>query len=302
MHSDPTTPVPLYYNPAAGSSEVMLEALRGDPRIEPMPVCPKEMVKEIRRAVEHRQKRVLVSGGDGTIALVAAILAGKNTELAVIPGGTLNHFARRTGIPIEPAEAVHLALTGKAQPVDVGYVNDTLFINTSSVGAYPTFVKSRKHLEHRMHYYPASIIAGLRRLWRFRSVKIKLAGRVLRTPLVFIGVGERELRIPVFGQMKEAGQRGLHLLAVDCDSRLKVLLLVIKSVFWGIDPMQNEMVLENLLVDRVELNFHRHRKRIHVALDGELHRLHNPLCYRLARGEIMVAMPPQNKHLKKEEI
>ncbi len=302
MHNALPAPLSLYYNPDAGSWGKMLEALGNDPRIEPQPVCPEEMASEIRRAVEQGVKRVLVSGGDGTIAMAAAILAGKTTELAIIPGGTLNHFAQRTGIPIEPLEALHLALYGKAQPVDVGYVNDSLFINTSSVGAYPTFVKSRKHLEHRMHYYPASIIAGLRRLWRFRSIRIKLAGRMLRTPLVFIGVGERELRMPAFGGIKQAGKAGLHLLAVDCDSKVKVLLLVIQSIFWGIDPMHNEMVLENQLVDRVELNFHQGRKRIHVALDGELHWLHTPLIYRLARGELMVAVPQKNKHIIKEEI
>ncbi len=302
MQSDLTFPIPLYYNPDAGSWEKRLETIGTDPRIEPQPVCTQGMVEEIKQAVQQGVKRVLVSGGDGTIALAAAALAGKATELAVIPAGTLNHFAQRTGIPIPTVEAVHLALHGTARPVDVGYANDSLFINTSSVGAYPIFVRSRNHLEHRMHYFPASIIAGLRRLWRFRSIRIKLADRILRTPLVFIGVGERELRMPAFGQTKQAGQDGLHLLAVNCDSKFKVLLLVIKSFFWGIDPMHNEMVLENQLVERVELNFHQRHKGIHVALDGELHWLHTPLTYRLAKGEIMVVMPQLNKHLIKEEI
>ena len=290
MHSLPS-PVPLYYNPKSGSWEKMLESIKTDTRIELHPVSPGEMVERIKAAVHEQVKRVLVSGGDGTIALAATQLAGTATELAVIPSGTLNHFAQRTGIPTEAEEALEIALNGRAHPVDVGYVNDSLFINTSSVGAYPTFVRSREYLENRMHYIPASIIAGMRRFVRFRPIRITMGGRELRSPLVFVGVGERELKLPSIGQVKRGGQAGLHLLAVDCDSRFQIFMLVIRSFFWGVDPMTKEMVLQNQLVDSIALNFRHRRKKVHVALDGELNWLESPLQYRLAPGEIMVAMP-----------
>ncbi len=286
MHSS-SPALPLYYNPGSGSSQKMLESIQDDRRIELEPVSPLEMVERISKAVEKGAKRILVSGGDGTVAMAASQLAGTATELAVIPSGTLNHFAQRTGIPLQAEEALDLALTGKVQPVDVGYVNDVLFINTSSVGAYPSFVRSREYLENRMHYLPASIIAGMRRFIEFRSIWVNLAGKELRTPLVFIGIGERELGLPAIGQVKNGGQAGLHLLAVECDSRFQVILLVIKSFIGGIDPMSKEIVLQNQLVDHIEMNFH-HRKKVHVALDGELILLQTPLNYRLARGEILV--------------
>ncbi|MGW8193309.1 MAG: diacylglycerol/lipid kinase family protein, partial [Desulforhopalus sp.] len=238
-------PVPVYYNPDAGSSEKVLQAIGSDARIRLEPVSPVLMKKTILGAVEQGAKRILISGGDGTIAIAASCLAGKDIELAVIPSGTLNHFAQRTGIPVEAEEAINVALHGKAQPVDVGYVNDALFINTSSVGAYPVFVRSRNYLENRMHYVSASIIAGLRRLVKFRPVRVQLEGRKLRTPLVFIGVGERDLRLPAPGRAKNDGTRGLHLLAVNCDNMIKIFTLVTKSFFWGIDPMQNEASVEN---------------------------------------------------------
>ena len=54
-------------------------------------------------------KRLLVAGGDGTIATAAATLVDTPAELAVLPGGTLNHFARDLGISTVAAEAVELA-------------------------------------------------------------------------------------------------------------------------------------------------------------------------------------------------
>lgn len=287
-------PVPLYYNPEAGSSETTLEKIRYDARIRMVAVLPEKMELLIKEAVLQGVKRVLVSGGDGTIALVSSILAGKNTELAIIPGGTLNHFAQRIGIPIDAAEALDVALHCSAHPVDVGYVNDMLFVNTSSVGAYSVFVRSRKYLQNRMHYLPASIIAGFRRLLKFRRIRVNLGGKQLKTPLVFIGVGERELSFPTLGLTKLEGRKGLHLIAVDCKSSLEAFILVVKSLLFGIDPLQKQRQIENQLVDTIELGFYRSKsrmRRISVALDGELVRLQTPLKYRFAPGKIMVAMP-----------
>lgn len=284
-------PVPLYFNPDSGSSDQTLEKIQNDGRIKMEAVSPEKMAEVIKMAVLQKTKRVLVSGGDGTIALAASQLAGKTTELGVIPGGTLNHFAQRVGIPNDSAEALDVALHGKAQPVDVGYVNDLLFINTSSVGAYPVFVRSRNYLQNRMHYFPASIIAGFRRLLKFRRVRVNLAGKELKTPLVFIGVGERELGFPALGQVKEQGRKGLHLVAVDCGNAFEAFILIMKSLFLGVDPWQKERRIETRLIDSIELNFRRQRSRINVALDGELVLLRAPLRYRFAPAEIMVAVP-----------
>ena len=105
---------------------------------------------------------MVVAGGDGTLASAAAVLAGTGTALAVLPGGTLNHFARDHGIPTELDEALELATAGREAEVDVGYVNDLLFLNTSSVGAYVQFVELRDRLERHLGYRTASILAGLR--------------------------------------------------------------------------------------------------------------------------------------------
>ncbi|GAB6194104.1 diacylglycerol kinase family protein [Desulfocastanea catecholica] len=276
-----------------------MEKIQNDGRIKTEAVSPEKMAEVIKMAVQQKTKRVLVSGGDGTIALVASQLAGKTTELAVIPSGTLNHFAQRVGIPNDPAEALDVALHGQARPVDVAYVNELLFINTSSVGAYPVFVRSRNYLQNRMHYFPASIIAGFGRLLKFRRVLVNFAGKELKTPLVFIGVGERELGFPALGQVKEQGRQGLHLVAVDCGTTFEAFILIMKSLFLGEDPWQKERRIETQVTDTIELNFRRQRSRINVALDGELVLLRAPLRYRFAPGEIMVAVPGEENNRRK---
>ncbi len=270
-----------------------MEEIGDDVRIRMKPVTPEEMREILKKAVQHKTKRVLISGGDGTIALAVSQCIGTTTELAVIPGGTLNHFAQRVGLPKNTPEALDVALHCSARPIDVGYVNDSLFINTSSVGAYPVFVRKRKYLQNRMHYYPASIIAGFRSLLKFRSVRVSLAGRQLRTPLVFIGVGERIIGLPAFGELKEQGQKGLHLIAVDCKNAFEAFILVLNSLVFGVNPLKKERRIENQLIDTsIELRFSRRRKgKITVALDGELVLLRAPLRYRFAPEKILVASP-----------
>jgi len=283
--------LPLFYNPESGTSSESLHAILDDNRIAAQPVAPQNMAEEIQRSVEKGAKRILVSGGDGTIALAAAEVAGTTTVLGVIPSGTLNHFAQRVGIPTETRDALEVALTGKARGVDVGYVNDTLFINTSSVGAYPLFVKNREKLESRMSYFTASLVAGFRRMLRFRKVRVTLLGNELHTPLVFVGVAERQLQVPYLGQVKKDGQRKLHLIAVDSMNKIEIVQLLLRVFLFGADPLQKQMALQNELVDEVSLRFRKKKRRIHVAVDGELIWLHGPLQYRFAQDELRVALP-----------
>ena len=71
---------------------------------------------------EHRHP-VVAGGGDGTVSAVAGKLAGTDTALGVLPMGTLNHFAKDAGIPLNLAAAVRNLFTGQVTRVDVGEVN-----------------------------------------------------------------------------------------------------------------------------------------------------------------------------------
>lgn len=283
--------VPLFFNPDSGSADAIVSELQRDDRLQCRAVRPRNLAAQIDAAVADGSKRILVSGGDGTLALAASRLAGKNTILGIIPAGTLNHFAQRLGIPRQLEDFVEVALNGKAMPIDVGYVNDRLFINTSSVGAYTVFVRNRNHLQKRLPYFFASIIAGSRRLIKFRKIRVMLHGEELHTPLVFVGVMERQLQLPSIGQKKEGGKRSLHLIAVESGNRTELALLVFKSLFFGIDPLSRGSTLQNQLVEEITLRYRHESRRVRVALDGELIWLRAPLHYRYAKDEIVVSVP-----------
>jgi diacylglycerol kinase family enzyme len=256
-------------------------------------VAAKEVGPTIERLAGEGVRRVGVAGGDGTIAIGAALAAKRSIELAVIPGGTLNHLAKDLGIPDALDEALRLALTGEARPVDAGSVNGHLFLNTSSVGTYVTFVRMRERLERFLGYRLASIVAGIRLLIRPRvfTVEVEVEGTMRShvTPLVFIGVGERELKLPTLGGRAEEGRRGLHLMIVRGRSPGRIAALAFAAAARGTRSAARTPDLDAFVVRQVTIRMP--RPHGYVATDGELHAMTGPLEYRWMPGAVRVVTP-----------
>src|SRR5438128_704857 len=112
---------PAFVNPDAGRGRAALDALSGAAGFAVHRLPPDRLAGALGETVSQAVPRVLVAGGDGTVALAASVLAGTATALAVLPAGTLNHFARDHGLPINPEQAIQLAREGTPRAVDVGY-------------------------------------------------------------------------------------------------------------------------------------------------------------------------------------
>lgn len=77
---------------------------------------------------------VVAVGGDGTAFEVACGLMDTNMPFGIIPAGTGNDFIKSVSIPQKPLEALEYVLTREARPVDVGGLNDRLFLNVCGTG------------------------------------------------------------------------------------------------------------------------------------------------------------------------
>ena len=77
-------------------------------------------------------------GGDGTLNEVATGIAGTDTALGVLPGGSTNVFARTIGLPNDPVAAVELLAGGidaaDLRPIGLGRVNGRFFCFHTGVG------------------------------------------------------------------------------------------------------------------------------------------------------------------------
>ena len=259
-------------------------------------IPPEALGDEVRRAVSAGADRVMIAGGDGSIGSAAASLCGSPTALAVLPAGTLNHLAKDLGLPETLIEAAAIARGAHRRTLDVGFVNGHSFLNTSSVGAYVAFVRRRDALERWLGYRLASLVAGLwllRRLRTFR-VTLDLDGKICEyeTPLVFIGVGERELKLPILGARVEGGRRGLHVMVLRTRSGARTLALAFAAMARGVKAVARTPALDAFIVDRLRIEPRGKIKDWHIATDGEIIRVEPPLEYHLMCDGLTVIVPP----------
>ncbi len=109
-----------------------LVASDGDVRLTRAPGHATELAAE---AVRDGCRRVVVAGGDGTACeAVEGIVAAGGGELALLPLGTGNDAARTLGVPLDLADAIRVATTGPARPVDLIRVGDRLVLNAIGIG------------------------------------------------------------------------------------------------------------------------------------------------------------------------
>ncbi|HEY9448687.1 MAG TPA: diacylglycerol kinase family protein [Gemmatimonadaceae bacterium] len=293
----PSKPIPAFINPesgtrglGAGGKEEVGDLIERDERFELRRVEAPQLAEAVGEAVRAGARRVLVVGGDGSVASAAGAVVHTRTELAIVPTGTLNHFARDHEIPLDVAEALDFAAEATAIPADAAYVNGQLFLNTSSVGTYVRFVERRESLEPRVGYRIASILASLRTFAVSRPFKLKVDAegrqRFYSTTLAFIGLGERELRIPVLGSRVKGGRRGLHLLIPRASSHTRLLQVAATSALRGVQAAVGSLELDSFLVE--ECRFDLRRPRGDISIDGEIVSAATPLHYHVERDALRV--------------
>jgi len=245
-------------------------------------------VAEIARGADL----VVAAGGDGTVSAIAAALAGGNIPLAVLPMGTLNHFARDVGMPLDLTEAAAAIVAGHTTHVDVGEVNGRVFINNSSVGLYPETVidRDRERAKTGRGKWSAMILAALRVLHRFPllSASITLPDRqvVAKTPLIFVGNNEYTVNVLQLGERERLDRGRLSLYMMRCKGRLYMFWLMVRAILGRLDAVRD---FEATTAKEVRVRLR--QRQLKVALDGEVIQMRSPLEFRIRPRALAVIVP-----------
>lgn len=146
-----------------------------------------EIIDCARAAAARTPDAVIAGGGDGTVGAVASMLVGTDIPLGVLPLGTLNHFSKDMGIPPVLDAAVHTIVHGRVKRIDVGEVNQRIFLNNSSLGLYPDIVRERQKQQRRLGRgkwlsFAWATLATLR-LYPFLHVRMKMPQAQLLPPV-----------------------------------------------------------------------------------------------------------------------
>ncbi len=133
--------ITIIFNPIAGQrKKVNLPAMVRAANISGLEIeivpttMPNHATELAQEAMAKGSTLIIAAGGDGTINEVAQALMGTNVALGIIPLGSGNGLARHLRIPLNPTEALHLALNSPSTAVDVAMLNGTPYLCTAGVG------------------------------------------------------------------------------------------------------------------------------------------------------------------------
>jgi diacylglycerol kinase family enzyme len=246
--------------------------------------------KDIAAMVERFAGRpvVAVGGGDGTQGSAAAVLAGCDTALAILPLGTRNHLARQLGIPLDLAEAAKLATGGRREPIDLAKAGERVFVNNASIGMYTKLVRERDKRwgPKWLGTIPAAWIV-LRTL-RARPLWLSIDGERRRvvTPLLFIGNNRYSLDAGKLGQRESLSNGVLSLYAIERKGALALLGFAMRALLGRADPERDFCELADAREVTIE-----DTGPIAVAFDGEVERMTLPLIFGIIPGALEVVVP-----------
>ncbi|WP_351235787.1 diacylglycerol kinase family protein [Streptomyces sp. NPDC002133] len=168
-----------------------------------------EVLAEAARNAARSGGALGVCGGDGTVNAGAAAALSFDVPLAVLPGGTFNHFAADLGADTI-ADACAAVEAGSAVRADVGRIRPLVqaggrfpdrhvlgppaaepsyFLNTFSIGVYPDLVRIRERWSPRIGGPLSALLALFQVLRTTRPVRARVNGKRRSIWLLFAGNG-----------------------------------------------------------------------------------------------------------------
>jgi diacylglycerol kinase family enzyme len=254
--------------------------------------CPGSSIKNEMQSILSKNPDVIaVSGGDGTISSAAQYLINTEIALGIIPSGTLNHFAKDAGIPLNTEAAIKTIAKMNIKRIDTAEVNGRYFINNSSIGIYPKAVKQRdRHIEFGKSKWIAMGQALFTIFKKLPMIDVKIKSDFTKvyckTPIVFIGNNEYKTDLFHAGVRHSLTTGKLSLFYPVWTSRFSLL----RYAFLGlINRLKDEKDFHTL--DTEEITIETLKKEIAVALDGEVIHLQPPLKYQIHPLSLKIIVP-----------
>lgn len=243
---------------------------------------------------------VVAAGGDGTINAIAQRVLGRGCAFGVIPQGTFNYFAREHGIPQDTETAARALLRAQPQPVQVGLINDRVFLVNASLGLYPTLLEDREVLKAQLGRSRfVAMLSGLRTLIRERGqlrLSVEVEGRTLtvRTPTLFIGNNALQLQRLGFTEAAALDRGLLAAIFLRPIGTFAMLGLALRGVLGRLGEAEHvtSLTFRTLTVSP------RGKRRIKVATDGEVLRLKTPLRFCVAPLALSLMVPADDDRVE----
>ena len=287
--------IAIVVNPRSGSAHIgpdLDQALRTAGVAADIHSLPDDRVETWLSDLADRYDVLGAMGGDGTVSSVAAAVLATSKVLLVIPAGTLNHFARDSGLPLKMEDAIALLASGDTAMVDVGLVNGHMFLNNASIGAYPRMVRERTRARQQGWPRLVASATAIASTWlRLRNLTCRLRigdlTIVRRSPLVVVGNGEYEVDGLSVGRRRAVSDGMLSVYVAPHSGRLDALALPFRVLMRRIE---RDPTFEVWRGSTIEMDL---RRPVSIALDGEVMTLPGRLQFSVKPRALRVIVPKE---------
>jgi diacylglycerol kinase family enzyme len=259
----------LFVNPRSGSGPSAVDELVAEAERYGVEVHLLRTGEDLTALARAADADVLgAAGGDGTLGAVAGAAVDRALPFVCVPFGTRNHFARDAGLGDDPLHALKAFRGGSERCVDVGRIEDRVFLNNVSLGLYARLVHRREHHRRRRNALARFRAPGLSVLDRRWTERFVVDGQPIRASVVLVANNAYRLDVLSLGARERIDQGALVVYAAQGLRRLR----------WT-ERSATEV--------RIETS----RPRTRVAVDGEPARLSSPLRLRIEPGALRLLVP-----------
>jgi diacylglycerol kinase family enzyme len=253
-----------------------------------------------QRAVDcarQQQGAVVAAGGDGTLNAVAQVVLNSGCPFGVLPQGTFNYFSRTHGIPLDITEATKALVEGTIHPVQVGLLNDRVFLVNASLGLYPKLLEEREAYKQQFgRRRLVALWAGVVTLLRaHRPLRLHLEHtgetRVMRASTVVVGNNPLQLQQLGIPEARAVQQGQLAAIAVRPVGPLAMVWLLLRGALGQLGDADH---IVHFACERLTVRPYG-RRRIKVAMDGEVAWLATPLVFQVAPHPLQLLVPTSDR-------
>lgn len=266
----------IFFNPNAGdgNAEELAKKMRG--KFEKANHTadfltasdPEKAIEKIKASLDEYDGLVAI-GGDGSLNIVgtAFVQAGKALPLGIIPGGTVNNFAKRWHLPMEEEAAMDLIIAGHQRKVGIVACQDRqkAIISSFTFGAFADISNEVRQSEKRkfgLIVYPLKAIKQIGKDTSY-PVEIKAENYHEKLKVWFAlattthSIGGREY--------VDSDYDKLHV-SILHNMRLQKLFPLLRFIFTG--RLKNSEAMTYLETDKLELT-PLTDKTIYSRIDGD---------------------------------
>lgn len=240
---------------------------------------------------------VVAVGGDGTMNAVAQAATPMGCAMGVVPQGTFNYFARTHGIASDAVQALRILLTCEPQPVQVGLINDHVFLVNASLGLYPALLQDREAFKarfgrHRIVAFASGLVTllGVHCLLRLR-IERAAGEHDIVTPTLFVGNNRLQLEQVGLAQASAPDQGYLTAVLLRPIGTLAMLWLLLRGSLGSLGDADNVTSFQfHRILVRPRLGWR--GLKVKVAFDGEVNWMRAPLEFKVSPTPLYLIKPP----------